>query len=97
MMDVEPFLEKTVFTEFIFQQLKEFLNHKTTDTNNLLNASNKLRILKKSDFYWKLNAEYSLDYYGNKGNFQSRIDSLLTNARTQLSLYFFRCSRALEH
>jgi hypothetical protein len=66
--------ENIILTEFIFQQLQEFLLAEHTDINNLLNASRHFRDLKKTFFYWKLNKEYCLRYYDDDSNYRSQLD-----------------------
>lgn len=57
--------------------------------NNLLNVSGKFGILKKEKFYWKLNKKYSKSYYYDD-IYKSKLDSLLTDTGTQLSLNLSR-------
>jgi hypothetical protein len=52
---------------------------------NVLNASSKIREIKKSNYHWKLSNEYSLEYYHNV-IYKTRLDSLFTDTKSQLSL-----------
>jgi hypothetical protein len=75
--------DKMILSEFLFQHLQELFT--CTDLNNSFNVSRKLQILKRSKFCWKMNREYSLKYHKDT-NYRARLDLLLTNGRTQLSL-----------
>jgi hypothetical protein len=80
--------EKLIFNDCIFQQIQDFIRY--TDTNKLLNASSRFKMIKKSKYYWKLNKEYSLKYYKN-GEFRTRLNSLLVRSVRQLSLNLMFC------
>jgi hypothetical protein len=71
-------------------------NDNYINVNNLLNVSRKFRIIKKENFYLKLNKKYSLEYYHNKA-FKSVISLLLTNTRSQLSLDLSRENSTIDH
>jgi hypothetical protein len=45
--------------------------------------------MKKANFYWKLNKEYSLKYFRTI-RFKTKMDSMLTDTKMQLSLKFHR-------
>jgi hypothetical protein len=87
--DVNTGFIKVILIDIIFQQVQEFLVQNKTDVNNMLNVSKKFLVMKKSEFYWKLNKEFSLEYYYNF-SYRSRLDSLLSKANTQLSLNLVR-------
>jgi hypothetical protein len=77
--------EKVILIEEIFQQVRDFLNDTKTGANNILNVSRKCQDIKKSSYYWKLNRASSLEYYGNIF-YKSRLDSLLTNGKSQIAI-----------
>jgi hypothetical protein len=57
--------DRFMLTEFLFQELQEYLSYRYThtDMNNILNVSRNLASIKKSNFYWKLKQKFSLEYY----------------------------------
>jgi hypothetical protein len=83
--------EKMMLSDFIFQNLQEFLSYPYTELNNSLTVSRNFRDLKRSIFYWKLNKEYSLKYFMDT-NYRIRLDLLIANSKTQLSLDLSRFS-----
>jgi Leucine-rich repeat (LRR) protein len=89
-------LKKMMLTEFIFQQVQEFLTYpyilvygkypdNVSDINKLLNVSRNMQSLKYSEFYWKLKRQYSLKYYMDI-DFKTRGHLLLNDTKSQLSL-----------
>jgi hypothetical protein len=83
--DIMTSFEGVILIDAIFQQAQEFLNHKNNSRYNLLNVFRKFQDLKKSCYYWKLSRRYSLEYYTDLF-FESRLNLLLTDGKTQLSL-----------
>jgi hypothetical protein len=76
---------QVITNDLIFQQLQEFLNDTNIGTNNLLNVSKRcFHHLKKENYYWKLNRQYSLIYYLSLKYRESILT--LMNTRRQLSL-----------
>jgi hypothetical protein len=89
--EMVPSFIKVILIDCIFQEVQDFLDHSKTDINNILNVSRKFKLMKKSSFYWKMNKKYSLEYNSNV-LYRLRVDSLLTNKNTQLSLNLFNCN-----
>lgn len=77
---------KVILIDHIFQQIQEFLDDSDT-VNSILNVSGKFQDSKKSNFYWKLNRKYSLEFHRNV-SYKFRLDTLLTDVKKQLSLTF---------
>jgi hypothetical protein len=76
---------QVITNDLIFQQLQEFLNDTNIGTNNLLNVSKRyFNHLKKANYYWKFNRQYSLIYYHSL-KYRKLVLSLM-NKRRQLSL-----------
>jgi len=91
---IDNYFDKIFAIDVLFQQIQSFLNCSNTSMNNLLNTSRSFQVLKRTKFYWNLNRNYSAKYH-NKNyslkfygeiSFKDRLDFLLTNTRTQLSL-----------
>lgn len=83
------FIELISDTEgYLYKSIEEFLGFpygRYTDRNRLLNVSRKFQHLKKEKFHWNLNEKYSARYYRNI-TYKRKLDSLLSNTKTQLSL-----------
>lgn len=71
-------------------------NNNYINVNNLLNVSSSFRVIKKENFYFRLNKKYSLEYYHSKA-FKTTISRLLANTRTQLSLNLSRKNSAIGY
>jgi hypothetical protein len=71
-------------------------NNNYINVNNLLNVSRSFRVIKKENFYFKLNKKYSLEYYHNKA-FKAILSTLLANTRTQLSINLSRKNSAIGY
>jgi hypothetical protein len=84
-----PLFCEVVLNDLIFQQLQELLNNSSTSLNNLLNVSRTFVSIKKTNFYWRLNKQYSLVYY-KSALYRDRI-MLLTSIKTRLSLNLRDC------
>jgi hypothetical protein len=68
----------------LLQEIKGLLNNTDIGTNNLLNVSRNFEYLKKANFYFKLNSQYSFIYYSSL-SYRGRI-ILLIDKKKQLSL-----------
>lgn len=89
--------EVLISKDLIFQLLQGYLNTTFDGTNNLLNASRRFQLMKKAKFYWKLNKEYSLKFFRTNGHrFKSKLNSLHTDSKSQLSLKFPRFMKTTD-
>jgi hypothetical protein len=77
--------ERMILTEFLFLEVQEYLDYPNININNILNVSRKFHDIKKLYCYWKLNKQYSIEYYSND-IYRAKMVLLLSNTRTQLSL-----------
>lgn len=68
------------FTEFIFQELQQFIN-----INNLLCSTIQFKEYKKKLFYWKLNKTHSILYYYDN-DFYKYLNSIILYRNKQLSI-----------
>jgi hypothetical protein len=85
--------ERVMLVDCIFQQIQELINY--TDTNNLLNVVAKFRMIKKREYYWKVNREYSLKCYAD-AVFKKNLDSLPSRLEEQLSLHLEHCKQVTD-
>jgi hypothetical protein len=77
-------IDTTVLVGLLLEQLQGYVDYNSI--NNLLNVSKEYRLVKKANYYWKLNKEYSLKYY-NEDLFRWKLKYLLlTDTSRQLSL-----------
>jgi hypothetical protein len=77
--------KRMILTEFLFREVQEYLDYPNININNILNVSRKFHDLKKAYYYWEVNRHYSLMYH-NDVIYKARLDLLLCDTRTQLSL-----------
>lgn len=98
--DIISSFEKMMLIDCIYQQVEEYLDDtsselykkkKNTDANSILNVSKKFNDMKSSNYYLKLNREYSLEYHSN-ADYKSTLDSLFINPNTQLSINLDHCN-----
>jgi hypothetical protein len=75
---------EVILNDLLFKELKDFLNETIIGTNCLLNVSRHFQHLKKANFHWSLDRQYSWNYY-NSSQYRERL-SLLMNTKSQLSL-----------
>lgn len=77
-------IDTIVLVGLLLEQIKGYVDY--SSVNNLLNVSKEYRVVKKVNYYWKLNKEYSLKYY-NEDLFRWKMNNLLlTDTNRQLSL-----------
>jgi hypothetical protein len=85
---------RIILDGLLFREIKELLNNIGFGTNNLINVSRRFGELKKANLYFKLNSQYSINYY-KSSPYRERI-TLLIDTKDQLSLNLERCSEVVD-
>jgi len=74
----------TIFTEYIIQELKDYINIK--EFNYLIGSSRHFKEYKKKFLYWKFNQKYSFKYYSDIDFFNYINNEIIVCGNKQLSL-----------